>query len=122
MQDLNWITDRLSNQVRTVALGVLAFSWGLLLGDSAMVGCSRDQLLLVGMLAVGVMFCDFLQYACGYHNSLRLYRSMEQSGADSGQYPEDFFYWGRKVCFSAKQWLALASVLWLGYVVVGLLG
>ena len=119
MENLDWVTDRLSNQVRTVAIGVLALSWGLLVGNStAAKAVSEQQLLMIGLLAVVVMFCDFLQYVFGYQNTFRLYQSMQQQGLETARYPDDWFYRGRKFCFYAKQWLAGASVVWLGALVV----
>ena len=34
VEELNFITERLSTQVRTTAFGALVFAWGLLIGDS----------------------------------------------------------------------------------------
>ena len=72
-EDLNFLTDRLSTQVRTTALGVLVFSWGLLMGESTVARSLAAQLkrdlVAVAALAVLAMLCDILQYLFGYWNT-----------------------------------------------------
>ena len=122
MDQLDWLTDKLSTQVRTVALGVLALSWGLLVGESsaakAVNDVHRNQLLFVGLLAVLVMFCDYLQYLAGYFNVYGVYREMSIKNAGETEYEENFFLLARKFLFRAKQWLLAGTVIWLGILVV----
>lgn len=104
---LNWVTDRLSTQVRTVALSVLALAWGLLIGDKEAdksIAMQRKwHLLGIGGAAVVAMFFDFMQYVSGYINTHALLREMERTGATSGSYNTDSWsYRFRMAFFYAK--------------------
>jgi hypothetical protein len=121
IEDLNWLTDRLSTQVRTVALSVLALAWGLLIGDKeadkAIAMQRKWHLLGIGGTAVVVMFLDFLQYVSGYVNTHSLLKEMERTGANTGTYKTNSLsYRLRMFFFYGKQFLLAAAVLWLLYI------
>src|SRR6266705_2568940 len=90
IQELGRMSDKLSSQVRTTAIAVLALSWGLLIGDSSISRTisvqSRSSLILLGGLSLLVLFLDFLQYSAGYFGTNHVLDEMESSGATSGQW------------------------------------
>ncbi len=81
LSDLRDVTDKVSSQVRTVAIGVLAVTWGLLVGDSSVAKAIatqlRGSLVLLGAASVLVLFLEFLQYVAGYRSTKNLLRVME---------------------------------------------
>jgi hypothetical protein len=116
--ELGFVTDRLSAQVRTTALGALALSWGLLIGESetarALAAQLRWHLVGVGATAVFALFCDFLQYVAGYVNTLRVYRQMQKAKKTEASYDEHApFFRLRKFFFYAKMVVLSVAVIWL---------
>lgn len=107
--DLDFITDRLSTQVRTVALGLAALSWGLLLGESQAAAAAAAQmklgLLLVGTLAVVTLLFDFSQYVFAFLDADRVRKEAEDSDVKEAEYDYEtwtyrlrsFFFWGKQV-------------------------
>jgi hypothetical protein len=123
LKELDFVTDRLSTQVRSVALGVLAFSWGLIVSDSRVAQDLRELLIKnlvgIGAAAIVVMLFDFLQYLAGYSNTMKAYKEMESLRTDHAEYDEDNkFFKLRKFFFYAKIVGVTLTVLWL----VGALG
>jgi hypothetical protein len=115
---LSEVSDRLSSQVRTLSLGVLAFTWGLFVGESdvsrGFTHAFRSRILAIGALAITALLFDFLQYVFGYWDSYRLIRSLDQVGADEGMWDSgSFLYRAQAFCFGAKQVVLLAATLWL---------
>lgn len=126
--ELNFVSDKLSSQVRTTALGALALSWGLLVGESptakAVANDLKWHLLAVGCLAVLTLFLDFLQYVAGYLNARAAFKNVikDAAGNEVGEYDDQAWsYILRKYFFYAKMiglaisvgWLLLALGLWL---------
>jgi hypothetical protein len=123
LKELAFVTDRLSTQVRSVALGVLAFSWGLIVSDSRVAQDLRELLIKnlvgIGAAAIVVMLFDFLQYLAGYSNTMKAYKEMASSGTDHAEYDEaSKSFKLRKFFFYAKMVSVTLTVLWL----VGALG
>lgn len=116
--ELGFVTDRLSAQVRTTALGALALSWGLLIGESAtakeLAAHLRWHLVGVGAAAVLVLFCDFLQYVAGYVETLSVYKEMQAAKKDEGSYDEHAFFFRLRMFFFYAKMVGLSvTVLWL---------
>lgn len=126
--ELNFVSDKLSAQVRTTALGALALSWGLLVGESqtakAVASDLRWHLLAVGSLAVLTLFLDFLQYFAGYLNARHAFKSVvvDASGREVGQYDDTtwsyrlrrFFFYAKMIVLTiGVGWLLSALCLWL---------
>ena len=61
-----FITDRISTQVRIIAIGLLATTWSLLIGQvnilKSLKECFRTHFILIGTIAIIVLAFDFLQY------------------------------------------------------------
>jgi hypothetical protein len=101
-----------------VALGILALTWGLLVGDSAAAkdisSRWRGNLVALGGLAVLVMFLDFLQYVAGYYNVRALQKKMEKANLEEISFDDTSCSWQlRLFFFYAKQWALAINVTWL---------
>jgi hypothetical protein len=109
LSELGSVTDKLSSQVRTTAVAVLALTWGLLVGDSpvaqAISSALKPILILLGAASIVVLFFDFLQYVAGYASTRKLLDEIERTGRSEGQYDYRglawrsrlFFFWARQV-------------------------
>ena len=108
---LDWLSDRISTQVRWFAAGVLALVWGLLVTPPASLKLSPRILLVVALLAVSVLFFDFLQYAVGYLSVQRTHREILKAPEHSvsGFDTTDFCYRARRVFFWTKQVMAVLT-------------
>jgi hypothetical protein len=116
--ELGFVTDRLSAQVRTTALGALALSWGLLIGESEtareLTAHLKWHLVGVGAAAVLALFCDFLQYVAGYVTTLSTYRQMQKAKETEWSYAEhSLFFRLRMLFFYAKIVVLSVTIFWL---------
>jgi hypothetical protein len=116
LSELEKVTDRISTRVQTTAVGVLALTWGLLVGDSSVAKSVsaelRSNLLLVGAAAVFVLFLDFLQYFAGYISTKKVYDEMEKKDVDVGKYDYDSLAFRLRTClFWAKQFALMITVI-----------
>jgi hypothetical protein len=123
IEEINFVSDRISTQVRMVAISLIIITWGLLVGTSQTVlqfGAGfKKQLLLVGIGALFSMVFDFLQYLFGYLNNKALLDKMEQENLMDAKYDKtDFRYKLRCFFFSAKQIVLGASILFFLYIVI----
>ena len=114
-EDLNFATDRLSTQVRSLVLGILALVWAFLSGTKDVlplkIGASKAPLVLIGGICIFTLVLDLLQYMCFYlsANRVRL-----RAKADTAEYDEHsgirrlqrFLFW-------AKQFTTLGAAAWL---------
>ena len=117
-KELDWLTDRLSTEVRTVALGVLAVAWGLLMSDKGPTQEVAQQrkwhLLFIGGGCVLVLFLDYLQYFAGYINTSEVRKSYEKDPPVQTTYQSKKVSWFfRRFFFVAKQVALAAVVIWL---------
>jgi hypothetical protein len=97
---------------------LLAFTWGLLISDSAlakeMTAGLKWHLLVIGALAICVVLLDFLQYSFGHEVARRLLRYMESNKlSEAGYNYEDPFYVLQGRLFYAKQIVLLAATAYL---------
>ncbi len=117
IEDLNFISDRMSTQIRTIALGLLATTWGLLIGRSEVATDIADKLkvnlIIIGAIAILTMCFDFLQYLFGYLESSDLLNKMEKGTQEEGKYKRSsLFYCLRKSFFWVKQISLGIGVAW----------
>jgi hypothetical protein len=109
IEELRFLSDRISTQIRTVAVSLIVVTWGILIGGAhtafvvdAQLG---KKLLTVGILAIFAMFCDFLQYFLGYLNANFLRKKLEKEGKKQIDYEYSswsyrfrvFFFWFKQV-------------------------
>jgi hypothetical protein len=90
VKDADAISDKISTQVRTLGLGLLAFTWGAL---ASQVQIARDlaaarkwQLLLISLIAILGLFTDLLQYVFAYQLTLTTIRKMDEERKSEGRY------------------------------------
>jgi len=120
--ELNFVTDRISTQVRTIALSVLALVWVFLAGGHNAPTLpnppSNRELLWVALIAVGALVADYLQYLLGYLATNAVRDKADAAGAKEAEYSyTDVRYRARGWCFWLKQVLAIAAVVWLGLII-----
>lgn len=123
VEELQWLSDRISAQVRAVGLGLLAITWGLLISQPQIAGPIPDgvkkNLLIVGVLALCSMVCDFLQYVVAYLNTKLLFSRMEREEIDKAEYDyKAVLYRLRSFFFGAKQIVLLVACIWFLVIVV----
>lgn len=126
VDDLNFQSDQLSTNTRTIALSLLALSWGLLIGtDKVSFPISqqlRFGLLRVGAFVIGALGLDFFQYVCGYLNTSFLLKWAETQKQTQVSYSRRApFYIARMVFFWAKITAVLAIAIYFFWLVVPLL-
>jgi hypothetical protein len=112
------MSDKISTQVRTLGVGILALTWGLTISDSAiakeMTVKLKMPLLWVGTLAIGVVLLDFLQYVCAYDVARRLLNYVEANSLAEGEYDYTSPLWIlQSVLFYGKQLLLAAASFYL---------
>lgn len=124
---LDVVTDKLSTQVRTLALGTLAFAGGLLVTGLSVVKPNSEggqlptwvqfRLLLVAALALATLLFDLLQYVLLYVLTRKRLKqkvamlkakdiSLDANGVEIGYDQDAFSHRGARVCF----WLKIASL------------
>jgi hypothetical protein len=119
-EELRFISDRISTQVRSLALAAIALVWAFLVGGSeapALAGAlGRGALLATAVLAIAALAADYLQYFFGYVDSERVRRQAEAAGAREVEYSYTALtYRLRTLFFWLKQVLALGAVGTLGF-------
>jgi hypothetical protein len=111
MAQMDLLSDRISTQIRWFAAGVIALIWGLLTTPPGSIRVPFHPLVVVGLLAVSVLFCDFLQYTAGYLSTRRLHRKLLDSPDQviDGYDPRDLYRNIRFALFWIKQALAIVT-------------
>lgn len=109
-----WVSDRLSTQVRTVAIGTLAVAWGLIVSPPMSIKMHPRALLGVAGLALLTLVADLLQYTFGYMNTTRLLNRMEKDKRVYLYSKKSCLRMLRVGCFWLKLGVALASAVLLG--------
>jgi hypothetical protein len=128
IEDLGYLSDRLSTQVRTIALSVLALIWLFLAGGDQAPHLvqypPRWSLLAVAVLALLALAADHLQYVFGYVSSKRTLDGAEVAGVSETEIEyRTWPYRLRTGMFWTKQVFAFASVaLLVGAIGAVLLG
>jgi hypothetical protein len=123
IEDLNWLSDRISTQVRTMSIGLLAIAWGLLIGkpeiSQPLPLWLKKNLLAIGILALVVMLSDFLQYFFGLLVVDSLRKSMEKMKQTEAEYDYGTItYRLRKLFFWVKLFLVVIACIWFLAVII----
>jgi hypothetical protein len=116
--ELDFLSDRLSTQIRTLALGVLAIVWLFLAGlkdaPALKLASSTRPLIGIGLLCILGILCDYLQYLFGYRATLDAKKRAEDSTTQTASYNYDDWRWkGRMWCFRLKQVVTVGASVWL---------
>ena len=115
-EDLNFVTDRLSTQVRTLALGLLGLVWAIAVGEIDGVDPAGSALTRVAFLAILAMAFDLAQYVSAYLQSTRVLTRAEASEDGTASYDSRSalyrarvaFFWGKLVTAGAGTGYLLA--------------
>ncbi len=121
--ELKSVSDRISTQVRTVALSVLALTWLFLVGgkNSPVLPSQpdRNSLVYIGMISLATLVADYLQYFFGYLSTNAVRKGAESVSAKTAEYDyTDTRYRLRVWLFWTKQFLLIVAVIWL-FVTIG---
>lgn len=107
IEELQFLSDRISEQTRTIALSILALVWLFLAGgeSSPVLPVKPDMNLLLAAagLALASLIIDYLQYVLGYSATNAARRKAEESNQKAEYDYADWRYRGRKICFWLKQ-------------------
>ena len=123
INDLDWITNRISDRVWVTSVGVLSFCLAFIVES---IGAEKEGFLLPVqviapiVLALAALVFDLLQYLAGYKVSRDLLTKMEAQELSSMQF--DRGHWAsksRKFFYGAKITLCIVSACWLMAVAVG---
>jgi hypothetical protein len=116
--DLDFATDRLSAQVRTLALGILALVWTFLSAAKDVIplklGGSKEPLVIIGALCILALLLDLLQYVAFYISANGIRKVAERAKSTEAEYDEGsparmaqtFLFW-------AKQLVMIGAAVWL---------
>jgi hypothetical protein len=124
--ELDFVTDRISTQVRTIALSVLALVWLFLAGgkDAPALPTAPARPMLLGIAAVTIaaLVADYLQYLFGYlaTNAVRIRAEAAREKAADFDY-SDYRYRLRVWFFWGKQFLTLVAVAGIGVAIANAL-
>jgi hypothetical protein len=108
IEELQYLSDRLSDRVRTVAWSVLGLVWLFLTGGDSRpvlpVPPSKSMLLTSGALALAALVLDYLQYLFGYLTAGQVLEEAEGGAEENAQYDTGgWLYRIRGVVFWLKQ-------------------
>src|SRR2546423_1300308 len=115
---LDFVSDRLSTQIRTLTLGVLALVWLFLSAGKNAPAISliagNKQLLGIATLCVLTLLLDASQYWASYVSSNAVRKEVESKNLTQADYDETSFLRRLQVgCFWAKQFTAIVATAWL---------
>jgi hypothetical protein len=112
----NDVTDRISTQVRIIAVGLLATTWSLLIGKVNIfintIQSYRVHFILISIISVIVLMFDFLQYECKYLNIKKKIKLMNDKDLTKADYDEDIYYKLSVVFFVTKQLTLLSGIIY----------
>lgn len=123
IEDLDFATNRIGEQVRAISIGVLAVAWLFLAGGTnapaVKVAPDVQVLLLSGALAIGSLLADYFQYLCAYFESSHVLVAAEQNPKSKPTYDyQSFSFRARKLFFWLKQAACLFGTGVLVYAIV----
>jgi len=120
---LDFASDRLSTQIRTLTLGVLALVWLFLSGGTdapaLTLKAGHKQLLAIAGLCVLTFLIDAVQYWASYLSSNEVRQEAESRNQTEAEYDElSFMRRLQQSCFWAKQISAALATIWLLLILV----
>jgi hypothetical protein len=117
ISERNFVTDRISTQVRIIAIGLLATTWSLLIGQiNTFVNtlpCFRTHFILISIIAIIVLFFDFLQYVFSYLNINKKIKFMAKKDLKKSDYDEDIYFKCSQFFFTVKIIILFIGIVYL---------
>ena len=117
IEDCDWLSDRISSQVRLLGAAVLGIVFTILISEAKTFTPSIKGFTWLAWtsaaFAIVALLTDFLQYVFGYTFTKRLLNQLERAGKNEGKYNyKGYLYRARVWLFRIKLGLvALAAIL-----------
>jgi hypothetical protein len=111
LDDLAYLSDKISTIVRTIAVGLLAVAWGFLVSPPQRFRIEAPAILTIIVCAVVGLLLDWAQYLAGYVSSFTRWRQIEADSEIRGWDPTAWSYSLRDIFWRAKQIIVLAGAL-----------
>jgi hypothetical protein len=114
IKNLDWITEKISNQVWTLNLGTLGTTWSLLIATSApnTIHFTLSNALPIMILCLISLICEMAQYLSAYLMDRSILKTIEALGRDEFRYDTDsLLYRLRLIFFWSKIALTILSAL-----------
>ena len=116
LEELDWLTDKISSQVWTLNLGTLATTWSLLIagGSVEKLQIRPGNAIPIIAICITAMLFELGQYLAGYFNAKSILDRLESSGDTEFEYNKSaLLYKARKWFFCGKIALTLVAAIWL---------
>jgi hypothetical protein len=123
VEEYQFVSDKISTQIRTVALGIIAFIWIILIGKDPLPlplpSSYKGQFFIIGFLCLLILFFDFLQYFFSYLLTSSLIDKTEADKKIEAVYNyKDLRYRLCNVFFIVKIVTLFIAVLWVSILVI----
>jgi hypothetical protein len=123
IQDLNWVTERISNRVWTVSVGVIALALTYIVESTRSDGSPflrPEQVAVPAVLALLALAFDLIQYIAANRQNVRILRRMEREGLSEARFdPAERMGRLRHLAYNLKISLSILSVGWIASVTIG---
>jgi hypothetical protein len=116
VEELDWLTDKISSQVWTLTLGTLATTWSLLIaaGNVEKLRIGSANAIPIMFLCIVAMLCELGKYLAGCFNARSILDRLERSGQAEFDYDKSApLYILRKLCFYGEVAPSFAAAIWL---------
>lgn len=113
------VTDKISTQVRTIAAGLIVFTWGIYTGTAditvELAKKFSPLLIAVDALCVAAILADFLQYLCAYQVVKDALHKLRAGNLQDVKYDDTTLTFRcQNYFFTAKQVLLAAATALMG--------
>jgi hypothetical protein len=105
VENLDWLTEKISSQVWTLNLGTLATTWSLLIaaGSVGKFKIAPVNAIPIMALCIVSMLFELGQYLAGYRDAKSILDRIERTGQKEFEYDKsttlyklrDWFFWGK---------------------------
>lgn len=117
ISNLDWLTERLSNRIWTVSVGVLATCLAYVIESIKKDGAPfllPEQVAIPAAIALSSLIFDVLQYYAATQQNIVHLKQMEKASVTELQYDTNsLFYKMRLIAFRCKIILCVMSAVWL---------
>ncbi len=115
IEEKQFLSDRISTQVRLICCAILGVIWGFFISDveiiKLIVKCYDKFFIFLIFLSIVILAIDYLQYLSGYFNASRLLDKLLNKNLKEGDYDKDSLgYKMRAICFYLKQILLFGEI------------
>src|ERR1700681_4285530 len=115
LEDLNWLTDKISSEAWKLNIGTWGTTWSLLIASGSIperLRFGNREAYPILLLCILAMMFDMIQYLAAYRDADRIRRRIEASRLTEFEYDEStFLYKLRKWSFCIKIVLTVAGTI-----------